>query len=362
MADRPRYTHTQLSQFFNRIGLPEGQRVFSVAALADSEKLEYLTVLVKHALVRIPFENLTQHYSWHRTVNVRLQHLFRKIVLPAAEGDIGGRTGEEDEGKPARGGYCMENNSLMHTVLLSLGFTVFMAGARVYKNGRYGGFSHCVNIAIIKGERYMLDIGFGANGPTSPLRLVPGAERQHVKDAPARVRLIRGPIPQQVYQGCQVWIYQHCIDPTVTGTRTEQEWMPLYCFVDFEFLLEDIHGMNLSPWRSPTSFFTYRVMLARFTTDLEVNTNANIEGRNGEGEREGGGPGQASEKAVSEGNIDGVLLLFHDTLKWRRGGETRLEIRFENEDQRVEALRRYFGIVLDKEDREAIRGTAGEIK
>ncbi|KAI6080662.1 arylamine N-acetyltransferase 3 [Hypoxylon rubiginosum] len=334
MADRPRYSRYQLEQFFNRIALPEPKRLYSVTSQIDfEEKLGYLDLLLKHTLVRIPFENLTQHYSWHRTVNVHPQHLFNKIVRQSSR----------------RGGYCMENNSLFHTVLLSLGFDVFMAGARVYnkETDRYGGFTHCVNIVIIGPVYYMVDIGFGANGPTRPMPMVLFGDGdvvyRHLDGIPeacAHMRLVKEAIPQLVDQSQKVWVYQHCID-------RESEWSPMYCFVDTEFLLEDIRGMNLSPWKSPSSWFTQKLVLSRFTTDLETD--------------EGDGPGSASEDSL-DGYIDGALILFEDTLKWRRNERTVFEIKLQNEAQRIEAIRKYFGIELDEEDREAIRGTVSEIK
>ncbi|KAI1803234.1 cysteine proteinase [Daldinia bambusicola] len=325
MVDRPRYSHDQLEQYFNRIALPKQKRLFSVATISDDEKLSYLTVLKKHNLVRIPFENLTQHYSWHRTVNVRPQHLFKKIVLPPSR----------------RGGYCMEANSLFHTVLLSLGFQVYMAGARVYSkdSGKYGGFSHCVNIVIIGSDRYMVDVGFGANGPTAPAPLHHDEPRAHIEGTEARMRLVQEPIPQQVNQGQKVWIFQHQISH-------DTEWAPMYCFVAVEFLLEDIRGMNLSPWKSPSSWFTQKVVLARFTTDAE-----------GEADE----PAFMSDGAVAEGRLDGALILFQDTLKWRRQGRTVPIAKFETEEQRLGAMKKYFGIEFDEEDREAIRGTASEL-
>ncbi|KAH9905948.1 cysteine proteinase [Xylariomycetidae sp. FL2044] len=328
MADRPRYSHAQLEEYFERIGLPEHLRLYTILPLSDNDQLAFVTALTKHHLVKVPFENLTQHYSWHKVVDVSPAHLFKKIVQHA-QGSC-------------RGGYCMENNSLYHTVLLSLGLKVYMAGARVYDavEGKYGGFSHCVNIVVIGDRKYMLDVGFGPNGPTGPVPLeLPHVVRTHV--APANMRVMYEPIPQQVDQDRWIWIYQHRFNE-------DAEWVPMYCFVDLEFLLEDIRGMNLSPWRSPTSFFTRKVLATRFTTDLEVN-----------GER---GPRTPSEEAVAAGNIDGALVLFEDTLKWRRKGETKLDLKFENEAQRVAALERYFGIALDEEDREAIRGTVSEIK
>ncbi|KAI1498005.1 hypothetical protein F5X99DRAFT_395054 [Biscogniauxia marginata] len=329
MANRPRYTHAQLEQYFDRICLPEDRRHYSVAPLTHDDQLRYLAALVKHQLVKVPFENLTQHYSWHRVVDVKPQHLFKKIV---AAGPGHGR---------GRGGYCMEANTLFHTVLLSLGFHVFMAGARVHGAGanRYGGFSHCVNIVGVAGRRYVLDVGFGANGPAGPLPLEEGREHAHAGPA-ARVRLVREAIPQQVDQGFKVWIYQLRIGP-------DAAWTPMYCFVDFEFLLEDIRCMNLSPWKSETSFFARKVLVTRFTTNREADG--------------GPGPGSPGEESIKEGRIDGAIILWENSLKWRRDGETKLEIKLENENQRIDALRRYFGIELDEEDREAIKGTVSEI-
>ncbi|RYP81127.1 hypothetical protein DL769_002136 [Monosporascus sp. CRB-8-3] len=334
MAGRPRYTKAQLGEYFDRISLPAHQRLLSICSLPAAEQLSHLELLLKHQLVKVPFENLTQHYSWHRVVDVSPRHLFKKIVH-----------------QPGRGGYCMEANSLFHTVLLSLGYDVYMAGARVYdsSSGRYGGFTHCVNIVTVAGTRYMLDVGFGANGPTAPVPLPAddageGPELPHI--SPARMRVRREPIPQQVNQRCRVWIYQHH-----TGIESA-DWTPMYCFVDIEFIPEDLRAMNMAPWRSPTSFFTRRIIMTRFTTDREQ---APAE------DGGGAGPGSADEEAISGGRIDGAIILFGDTLKWRRNGETRLQIKFKSEEERVEALKRYFGIVLDEEDRDAIRGTVSEI-
>ena len=369
MAGRPRYTEAELQRYFARISLPAPRRLLAadVAALPTAAaKLAHLTLLMKHQVLRVPFENLTLHYSWHRTVDVAPRHLFRKIVgeeerspLPPGEGE-GGQEEESDtprssfwgSGGAGRGGYCMEVNSFFHTVLLSLGFDVYMAGARVYQrsSGTYGGFSHCVNIVTLDdGARYMLDVGFGGNGPVRPVPIPgpsalrpdgalvgPAEEHPHVR--PAAVRLLHEPIPQQTNQSCRVWIYQHRAD-------RDADWVPMYCFVDLEFLLEDIRGMNFQPWRSPHSFFTRKILMMRFTTEREVLD----------------GPRSPGESAITGAEIDGNITLFEDTLKWRRNGELKLELKLEDERQRVDALSRYFGIELDEEDRDAIRGTVAEI-
>ncbi|KAK6070671.1 arylamine n-acetyltransferase 1 [Seiridium cupressi] len=322
MADRMRFDDSQLADYYARIALPKDKHSLSTGNLSNEEQLRYLELLKKHHLVNIPFENLTLHYSWHRVVDVKPRHLFSKIVK-----------------QNGRGGYCMEVNSLFHTLLLTLGFNVYMAGARVYDPGRkfYGGFSHCVNIVQIGGIQYMVDVGFGANGPSSVIPLQPGHEQAHIE--PARMRLVHEPIAQNVNQDCKVWIYQHKIDD-------QAGWVPMYCFVDFEFLLEDIRGMNLSPSKSPSSFFRHKILTTRFTTTREVHVDKDLR------------PKEALEFG---GEIDGALIIDHDKLKWRRNGKTVLERTLESEEERLTALKKYFGIQLAVEDREAIRGTVGAI-
>ncbi|KAK8087626.1 hypothetical protein PG997_002587 [Apiospora hydei] len=362
MADRPTYTRAQLEQYFDRIVLPQARRVYSVSEQlgTSEERLSYLTRLVKHQVVKVPFENLSLHYSWHRTINVRPQFLFRKIVEKQQHTGLGS---DEAAGEPRpwqchRGGYCMEVNSFFHTVLRSLGYNVYLAGARVFspETRRYGGFSHCVNIVTLLGDdgvlqKYMVDVAFGANESAQPLPLT--TNLVHTQIAPAQMRLVHEAIPQHLNQDAKCWIYQQRV-------RADAEWTPAYCFVDFEFIPEDIAGMNLSPWKSPSSFFHQKVLVVRFTTDLEKLVPFEAEGSSVEDGEEG--PGSPDETAVSEGALDGAIILDHDKLKWRRNGETKLEVILKTDAERVEALRRYFGIVFDEEDLVAIKGTKGEIK
>lgn len=95
----------------------------------------------------------------------------------------------------------MENNCFFGIILRSLGFNVFSAGARVNTGssrtgeGEWEGWSHMVNIVTLSsGLKYMLDVGFGGNGPIQPLLLDPSAAlTQHI--APAEARLVLVDIP-----------------------------------------------------------------------------------------------------------------------------------------------------------------------
>ena len=154
MAQRHSYSRDELDGYFDRICMPKSRRVYDVRSLSDNEQLDFLKLLQKHHLVKVPWENLTQHYSWHRVVNVMPKHLYRKIV-----------------NDPGRGGYCMEVNYFYHLILFSLQFDVYMVGSRIYRSniGRYGGWTHVVNLVTIAGKRYLLDGGFGGQGPSGPV-------------------------------------------------------------------------------------------------------------------------------------------------------------------------------------------------
>lgn len=338
MANRTKYTREQLEQYYDRVCMPQSKRIFDAAPLSDDEKLDFLNLLQKHELCTVPWENLTQHYSWHRVVNVQPQHLFHKIV-----------------GNPGRGGYCMEANHFFHTVLLSLGFDVYMAGARIHKAaGEYGGWTHVVNLARIAGTRYLLDGGFGPQGPARPVPLEPGVVLTQI--APAQCRLLYEPLKQNVDQSQKLWVYEYRIDEG-------SEWGPMYCFTDLEFTPTDIESMNFSPWLNKQSFFTHKVVAVRFTTSKERMRREPLNAENREqhaGAEAADGLGYPDAEAM-EGEIDGSMSVNQDVLKWRRGGQKVVEWKFASEDERVRALEQYFGIRLTEEDREAIKGTASAI-
>lgn len=194
-----------------------------------------------------------------------------------------------------------------------------------------------INLVTIAGTKYLLDGGFGANGPSRPVPLHHGVELTQI--APAQMRLMHEPISQNLDRSQKIWKYEFRYDE-------HSEWVPMYCFVELEFLPEDIVGMNMEPWLNPHTMFTHKVVAVRFTTDREVD--------------KGDGPGSPSEQAL-EGEVDGSLTVNHDVLKWRKRGKKVVEVPFKTEQDRLGALKRYFGITFEEEDIAGIRGTAAAI-
>lgn len=319
MASRFTYSSGQLEQYFDRVALPRSRRTFSVANLNDDEKLSYLRTLLKHHQVRIPFENLVQHYSWHRVIDVKPLHLFRKVI-----------------NNPGRGGYCMEANTLFHHVLLSLGFDCYIAAGRVWSPaGQWTGWTHLVNLVMIGGIKYFCDVAFGTAEPTVPIPLRHGEIQSQI--VPAESRVVFESLPGYLSDS-KLWLYQIRYD-------SQSEWKQVYCFTEMELLPTDIPEMNYSPWLSRYIHFTQRIVCARFTVSGEQD-----------------GDGLPAEGTIEAGDIDGTLSIDHDKLTWRRHGKRVLQLEFKSEEDRIQALKKYWGIELDIEDQEAIVGSVAAIK
>lgn len=324
-TNRHIYTRDELDTYFTRVALPVSKRIYNVSTLSPDEQLTFLNLLQKHHLCKIPWENLIQHYSWHHAVSTHPPHLFREIVL-----------------KPGRGGYCMQVNYFQHLILHSLGFDAYMAGSRIWHahTKNYGGWTHVVNIVTIAGERYMLDGGFGPQGPVTPIKLDDGVIRPQI--APAEMRVVRESIPNNL-SSQRIWIYQY-------RYAQDKPWTPAYCFTDLEFTPEDIEGMNFEPWMNRRTFFTFMVLCNRFTTSGEKHESDRAEVP--------GSPGEAE----LEGEIDGAIGIEGDVLKWRRRGKKVVEVKFKTDGERVKALRKYFGIELGEDEVEGIRDTVAAVR
>jgi arylamine N-acetyltransferase len=318
MMERTRYSESQLETYYDRINLQDSDRKHTISNLSPEAQTYFLFALTKHQLLAVPFENLTLHYSWHRTVDVNADHLFTKIV------------------NEKRGGYCMENNSFFHTVLVSLGFEVYMVAARVFSPDvkRYGGITHCLNVVTIGDKSYAVDVGFGGRTPTIPMELLDG--KVFERSDSGQMRLRHDTIPQYLSKQ-KVWIYEF-------RSNDNGEWIHQWCFIDHEVLPDDIRVMNMAPSKSPSSFFTFKVVAVQFVSEKEDCSEM-----------------ERRYLKNAGGDIDGSVFIDGNVMKYRKAGVVKMEKMFESEDERLEALKKYFGIELTEENMRAIRGTAGAI-
>lgn len=321
-AQRQTYSSKQLGQYFDRISLPERIRS-ALLARKDSDdqtRLHLLTTLQRYHLAAVPFENLYLHYSAHHSISINPQDLFHKIV-------------ERGNGY---GGYCMENSGLFGTALRSLGYDAYFVGARVneavqpvaagrnWKGPKFDGWNHMVNLVTIGAEQYLVDVGFGSNGPHSPIPLVAGHVFFNYGKQNGRLR--RGTLLQHVNShGQELWHYE------IQNGDDSAPWTPAYCFTEVEFTPDDFEMINFFTSTHKSSWFTIHIVVSRMLLD------------------DGGDA------------IIGDLTLFNDEIKRRIGATAERIEKLKSEDERVAALENYFRIRLSKSERAAIRGLPSQI-
>ena len=142
----PAATDAQLQTYLGRIDFASGLRT----------ELATLNALHLAHATHIPFENID--VLLRRPIRLDLDSLHAKLV------------------SDRRGGYCFEHNLLFAAVLEKIGFVVTRLAARV----RYGSTAprprtHMLLMVDLEGARWLVDVGFGAEGLLLPVPL--GAQR-----------------------------------------------------------------------------------------------------------------------------------------------------------------------------------------
>ncbi|MCP4142000.1 MAG: arylamine N-acetyltransferase [Chloroflexi bacterium] len=99
-----------------------------------------------------------------------------------------------------RGGYCFEQNGLMYEILEELGFKVRLYLARViYNQDIHPGLTHRITMVEFDGKDYILDVGFGADGPRIPISM----SGKEIKDGDRKFRISEpraGEFHMQIFQ------------------------------------------------------------------------------------------------------------------------------------------------------------------
>jgi N-hydroxyarylamine O-acetyltransferase len=197
-----------VKEYLERIGISE----------VEAPSQEYLTALMDHHLLSVPFENLDIHQGVE--IKLELEHLFEKIVLRR------------------RGGFCYELNGLFAGLLRGLGFEVTMLSARVYlpDSASYTpDFDH-MTLLVQLDQPYLVDVGFG-DCFRKPLLFSEGS----VEDISGVYRIR----PCQILQG-----------GFKVERRTGSGWESEYGFDLKSRKLEDFDKMCSYHQTSPDSHFT----------------------------------------------------------------------------------------------------------
>ncbi|MFZ1174730.1 MAG: arylamine N-acetyltransferase [Mycobacterium sp.] len=155
-----------------------------------------------------------------------------------------------------RGGYCYEHNGLMGYVLAEVGFRVRRLAARVIwmlpPDAPLPAQAHTVLAVTFPGSQgsYLVDVGFGGQTPTSPIRIETGSVQQTTRE------------PYRLEDSGEGLVLQALIGG---------QWQPLY-----EFSTRTVPEIDLKvgSWfvsTHPSSHFVTGLTAARVTDDARLN-------------------------------------------------------------------------------------------
>lgn len=308
------FDNTQLTKYFDHIRLPKKHYDDDVP-----RDLSLLTVLHRHQIAAIPYENLSLHYAQHKIINLDPQVLFTKFVS-------NGRN---------RGGYCMEGSLFFLNILRSLGFQAYPTVVRIrlredgVPSGDYVTLTHIVNIIELPtedshGEKYVCDVAFGGDGPLSPMPLREGVVVRNL--GTQEIRFVYERIPKATSQ--KFWVYQYRNSP-------EKPWNSFYAFNDTECLEMDFRAINYWTSQAPT-FQQTTVIIVKFLL--------------------------GQDDASGDSKIIGKLMLVNGVIKRNMGSKTEVVEVCKTEAERVQALRKWFGITLTEEEVAGITNTVTELR
>jgi arylamine N-acetyltransferase len=174
--------------------------------------------------------------------------------------------------------------------------------------------SHMVNLVTLDGQKYLVDVGFGADSPCRPLPLISEYEVSGV--SPQMLRLQYKSIRNNTDSDQRSWVYSHKRQP-------QDNWSEAYAFVEIEFFPEDFAVMNLGTMRD--SFFSDNVMCTKSLLSTETN------------------------------ELEGSISLYRDEVKKKLHGEIVETCTLSSEADRVSALETWFGIQLTEEEKQGIK-------
>lgn len=193
-----------------------------------------------------------------------------------------------------------------------------------------------VNIVLLEdGSTWSCDVGFGGDGPTSPLQLsAPHDQEPLVVDnlGAQQVRLRRGVFPDTVRpESNKVWFYEY-------RNGSEAPWNTYYAFGEGEASQWDLECANWWVASHPESFQRKQILVVKFLRS------------------------QKGADEDSEVKVVGKVMLADGVLKRNMGGKTQTVRVCTTEEARIEVLKDCFDIRLTDVERKAIVGFETELK
>ena len=274
-----------------------------------------------------PYENIDLHYSSGRSISLDPNVLYNKFITR-------GQTTK-------RGGYCMELSLFFLWMLRLYGFDAYPTGVRIRlrENGvPQGDFTGLVHIVLIitfpSGEKYISDVGFGGDGITTPRRLIENEIVQNLGTQENRyIYSTLQQNPARKFSSPQkYWIWQYRNSAAV-------DWNSFYCFTEDEYLLGDFKIMNTFT-SGPTNHQAKQLLGIKFLR---------------------GDVSSSSEQENEERRVIGKVMLVRNVIKRNMGGKTEIVEECHTEGERIEALKKWFGITLSEEEKAGIEGSPTQL-
>lgn len=180
-----------------------------------SVNFECLKALHRAQHTSMPFENFD--ICLGRSIHLDPESIFEKLV------------------RHQRGGYCFELNGLLLMALKAFGFEARPLLGRVHVSGTPTGRSHQNTLVSIEDQRWIVDLGFGAESPPMPIPLV--------YNKPVTFQ-------HQTYRLMDSELFGYMLQK-----KQDERWKNLYSF-DLGYVFEmDIKYGNYYTSTHPDSFF-----------------------------------------------------------------------------------------------------------
>ncbi|ESK91089.1 arylamine n-acetyltransferase 1 [Moniliophthora roreri MCA 2997] len=288
--------------------------------------LDNLKILMRLHIVGIPFENTEMHYSPEHYMVVEPQGLFQRLV------------------KEKNGSYCFGKTGLLLHMLRGLGYRVYPACARVNENQNdptappiFTPTTHLVLfVQPIPGSNvtYLVDVGFGGTVPVRPILLEEGNVVEGATPT-EKHRLSKGFIPGSSSENPTEWVWQvDCLH--LKEGQSEQKWKLLYVFDETERFQVDINCGNhyVATFGQNSTVFADNVLaIKHFWLD---------------------------EAPIEERQI-GTVILFRGRVRRNIGAHAENIKDLKTDEERIEALREYFGVTVEKEWISNIKGRSAAL-
>ncbi|CAO2650224.1 Nn.00g015160.m01.CDS01 [Neocucurbitaria sp. VM-36] len=317
------FSQDQISTFLKYVGLPATlqQQRYSGNVSKD---IHFLNQLHIHMISVVPYENLWLHYNPTHTNVIKPLDTYANIVTNSR----------------GRGGYCFQVSIFFNHILRGLGFPAYLTTVRIrlrvggIPQGDYTGWRHLVNIVTLSdGTKWSMDVGFGGDGPTAAIQLI--HDRPQTNLGNQEIRLWHDWIPTQLHRTAEtkLWIYQY-------RNGADLEWNSFYAFSsEAEAMEADFYTLNWYTGSHPESFQTFTCLVVKFLRR----------------------PKERADGQQGDEEIYGKRMLVQGVVKENLGGKTKIVELCKTEEQRLEALKKWFGIIFTDEEKAGIRGWGTEL-